>query len=401
MAAASTPPLRADHGRRGISSRLFIRALLGAISVVLVTLPTIVAVGAFVPAIPTVGRFGALVVTHLPALLVESSAAAALAVVALALGGGRWAKALVGMTGATTAAMLAVAVVTTVFAWQQGVSFDLFHMARAATEPPAPDERVAFATVEDIDLHADIWHARSTSAPSPALIYVHGGAFISGYLGSRPDLFNAVAEAGITVIDVEYRLSRRCAGRTLPRTSCARSVGPRRRPAGSDRSGEDRHGRRVGGRQPRDAGRVRRGYRQARVVVRSADRCASGRVRGRACGGPCGHLGRSVDLHVGAPFPEAYIGGTPAEFPDRYDMASPFRLLRADLPQTFLLTGSNDHFVFPNRVTGLADRIREAGAACTLVVAPFGDHGFDGFPNGYGNQLQVVLLPRFVAEVTT
>jgi len=100
------------------------------------------------------------------------------------------------------------------------------------------------------------------------------------------------------------------------------------------------------------------------------------------------------------PFPESYIGGTPNEFPDRYDMASPFRLLRADLPPTFLLTGSNDHFVFPNRVTSVADRIRDAGAECTLVVAPFGDHGFDGFPNGYGNQLQRVLLPRFVADVT-
>jgi hypothetical protein len=51
-------------------------------------------------------------------------------------------------------------------------------------------------------------------------------------------------------------------------------------------------------------------------------------------------------------------------------------------------------------VVAVADLLEAAGAEVTLVVAPFADHGFDGFPNGYGHQLQRELLPRFVAEVT-
>ena len=392
-------------GRPGLSRSILFRALLGAISVVLAVLPAIVAVGAFVPSIPTVGRFSALAVTHLPALLLEACAAAAIAVTCLALGGGRWTRLLAGITVGTMGAMVAVAAVTSVFAWRLGVPFDVFHMARAAAEAPSPDERVVFATVEGIDLHADIWRAAApgaaTAGGGPAVLYVHGGAFISGDLGSRPDLFEAVAGAGITVVDVEYRLSGPPRWEHAPAdVMCA--LGWMRAQAGAlgiDASKIVVVGESAGGNLAMLAG-----YAAGTGEIESS--CGGSPVppAGVFAIAPTADLeGIWADRTISAldrPFPEAYIGGTPSQYPERYAAASPFRLLHPDLPPTFLLTGANDHFVLPNRVTSVADRIAAAGAEVTLVVAPFADHGFDGFPNGYGNQLQRVLLPRFVMEVT-
>jgi len=103
----------------------------------------------------------------------------------------------------------------------------------------------------------------------------------------------------------------------------------------------------------------------------------------------------------GRRFPEAYIGGPPTQYPDRYAAASPFRLLRPDLPPTLILTGEIDRLVLVRRSIELADRIRAAGASVELLVAPFAGHGFDGEPNSFGNQLAEGLVPDFVFRVTS
>ena len=223
-------------------------------------------------------------------------------------------------------------------------------------------------------------------------------------LGSRKELFDAVAAAGITVVDVEYRLSSVGAPprwADAPATCCRARLGGRAAaelgidPTKIVVAGE------ISRRQPRDAGGYAGRYRSAPSSCGGVPVAPAGVF---AVAPTADLAGIWSDFSIEArnmPFPEAYIGGPPSQYPERYDMASPFRLLRADLPPTYLLTGANDHFVYPDRVTSVADRIRAAGAPVEIVIAPFADHGFDGFPNGYGNQLQRVLLPRFVAEVTS
>ncbi len=385
---------------------MLLRSLLGAISVVLSILPVLVALGAFFPGIPTIGRFGALVVSHLPALLLEASLASSIAVLALTRGGGRWSKLLVAITAATTASMLAVTVVTTVFAWNLGVPFDFFRMAQGSPLPLVPDDRVMFATVDGVDLHAEIWSARpaATDGGAPAVLYVHGGAFIGGVLGSRKELFDAVAAAGITVVDVEYRLSSvgappRWADAPADVLCALGWVHGHATELGIDPTKIVVAGESAGGNLAMLAG-----YAAGTDLLTSS--CGGNVVApaGVFAVAPTADLAAiwsdfSIEAHS-LPFPEAYIGGPPSQYPDRYDMAEPFRLLRADLPPTYMLTGANDHYVYPHRVTSVVDRIRAAGAPITYVIAPFADHGFDGFPNGYGNQMQRVLLPQFVAEVT-
>jgi acetyl esterase/lipase len=102
----------------------------------------------------------------------------------------------------------------------------------------------------------------------------------------------------------------------------------------------------------------------------------------------------------GGRFPEAYIGGSPAEFPERYAAAEPFRLLRANLPPTLILSGEIDRLVRVERLVSFAERIRAAGSTVELLVAPFAGHGFDGEPASFGDQLVEALVPAFVLDVT-
>lgn len=398
-------PASTDGARRrgGLSPSIVLRSLLAATSIVVAILPLLVALGGFFPGIPTVGRFGALVVSHLPVLLLESALASSIAVVAHARGGGRWTRLLMALTSAVSGAMLTVLAVVTVFAWQLGVPFDLVLMAAGTSTPSVADERLVFATIDSQDLHADVWRARGVAPESagPGVVYVHGGAFISGSLESRSDLFEAVANAGITVVDVEYRLTPPPRWHDAPAdVLCAVAwTGAHASELGIDPTKIVVAGESAGGNLAMLAG-----YAGGTDLLKASCGGATVTPAGVFVVAPTADLaGIWADFSIQAlelPFPEAYIGGPPIQYPDRYDMASPFRLLRADLPPTYILTGANDHFVAVNRVTSVADRIREAGAEVTLVVAPFADHGFDGFPNGYGNQLQRVLLPRFVAEVT-
>jgi acetyl esterase/lipase len=98
----------------------------------------------------------------------------------------------------------------------------------------------------------------------------------------------------------------------------------------------------------------------------------------------------------GTQFPETYIGGTPDEFPERYETAGPFRLLRADLPPTLYVAGENDQWIHIERQRATVDRIRAAGAQVELVVVPYVWHGFDGEPNSFGAQLLEHLVPQFL-----
>lgn len=93
------------------------------------------------------------------------------------------------------------------------------------------------------------------------------------------------------------------------------------------------------------------------------------------------------------------MGGTPSELPDRYTMASPFRLIRAGLPPTLLITGETDHLVLRPRVTSILDALKSAGSEVRLLIVPFAEHGFDGLPNAFGAQVEESIVPAFVSEV--
>jgi acetyl esterase/lipase len=383
-----------------------LRALLSAVSVVILLPIALVITAGFFPRLPTIGVLAALINTGLPWLFVGAAIATGLAGIAVVLGGN---KTIVLFLAALAVLLgtggIGYRYITTASA--QGGSYDLVRAITGSTAAVHPHQSVAFATVEGVDLHAGIWlpAAAAAAAPAtmPAVVFVHGGAFVGGSLDARPDLLGAIARAGIVAVDVEYRLAPPprwdqapadvlCALAWLPNAAELAMVDPERVVL---------VGESAGGSLALMAGY---GAGTDQLASSCPDQGAPLIPAGVLAIAPAADLeGIWNDATLydgrGSRFPEAYIGGPPSAYPERYEAAEPFRLLRADLPPTLILAGEADRLVRVEHATSLVAQIRAAGAQCDLVVAPFADHGFEGEPNSFGAQLAEALVPDFVFRV--
>ena len=277
-------------------------------------------------------------------------------------------------------------------------------------EGRGPDTRIVFAEVEGLPLHAEVWRATKPAADPnelrPGVLFIHGGAFTHGSPGLRPHLFASFADAGYAVADIEYRLSPPprwqdaradvlCALGWFQSVATTYGVDPARIVVMGDSAGGN----------------------LALVAAYAPGRAPSSDDPAPSCAvtpvPPAGVIALYPTADLAAtwadvreladetPFPELYVGGTPTEFPDRYEAASVERLVRAGLPSTLVITGTNDLLVRVERVRDLVARLRAAGSPVQLVEVPFADHAFDGPINGFGAQLEETLLPDFMAGTTS
>ena len=185
--------------------------------------------------------------------------------------------------------------------------------------------------------------------------------------GTRPLLMEALDRAGIVAIDIEYRLAPPPRWNEAPGdVLCAL--------AWSGRASE------LAGSSTRD-GVVLAGESSGGSLALVAGYAAGTDAIASSCPGARRADRRRPDLGVaptadlqgiwqdatisdfsGTRFPEAYIGGSPDQFPERYAAAEPFRLLRADLPRTMILAGEIDRLVQLGP-TDLARRSHSRGRA--------------------------------------
>jgi acetyl esterase/lipase len=397
-----SPFPRREHRSLGV----LIRALLTAISVVILV-PTAIAVGGgYFPRGSPVGPFGAVLNTGLPWVLGAAALATGLAGAAVALGG-RKAWALLATCSLVLGGAGFVVYRYASVAEANSATYDIVRAIDGFPPIPEADEQVVFTTVDGTPLHAGLWLPAGADATAPgslpAVVFVHGGAFQGGGLGTRPTLLGALRQAGIVGIDIEYRLSPpprwnqapgdvMCALAWLQSAPQLTMVDPRRVVI---------VGESAGGNLAMVAG-----YAAGTDAVPSS--CAEAAPPVVPAGvfaiSPAADLeGIWQDATIrdsrGSRFPEAYIGGPPGHFPDRYEAAEPFHLLRPDLPPTVILAGESDRFVLLQRQSAVAERIRAAGAEVELLIAPFAGHGFDGEPNSFGAQLTESAVPAFVRRV--
>ncbi len=93
----------------------------------------------------------------------------------------------------------------------------------------------------------------------------------------------------------------------------------------------------------------------------------------------------------------AFLGGTPAEKPDVYRLASPSTYIKGNLPPTLLVYGKRDHVVKAEFGRTLRDRLAKAGNQVVYIELPWSEHAFDAVFNGIGNQLALYYTEQFVA----
>jgi acetyl esterase/lipase len=385
---------------------LLVRSLLTSVSFLLIAIPAIVVFGGSVPQAHVIAGFGRLLNPDLPWLAAGAVAALVLALGAVRLGGARFTRILALVCAVVLVALAIVGGQFAALAAAHGATYDVLRQARAqAPIDRAADETLAYAEVDGGTLHAGIWRPAAATAGADSaglrtgVLFFHGGGFTTGWLGARPYLFAALADRGLVVVDVEYRLAPPPRWKDAPGDGlCALGwLQVKARELGIDPARIAVMGDSAGGNLALMAAYAPGSATGPASSCEFEPAPPAAVVAVHPVADLAGAWTDLKQLFDDTPFPEVYTGGTPAEVPDRYEKGSVAHLVRAGLPPTLLLTGVNDALVTVGRVRALADAIRQAGSEVELVEVPFADHGFDSPPNGFGAQLEEQLVPAFLS----
>lgn len=94
---------------------------------------------------------------------------------------------------------------------------------------------------------------------------------------------------------------------------------------------------------------------------------------------------------------EAFLGGSPAQLPQQYQVASPINYVTQRLPPTLLVYGSRDHVIQARFGRQMYEQLRSVGNTAILLEIPWAEHAFDAIFNGISNQLALYYTERFLA----
>lgn len=245
-------------------------------------------------------------------------------------------------------------------------------------------------------LRGDLYRAPGEGA-HPFVVVVHGGSWRGGDKGAVPHVSHALARAGISVVDVTYRLAPR--DRFPAAVSDVKCLVGQVRARAASLGIDPARGALLG----RSAGAE-----IALVAAYSDARIAP------SCDVPTGPLRAVVsvygptdlawahahpfvpDVVDGVDALETYLGGTPATAPDAYRLATPQHWLRGPVPPTLLVQGTGERCVRMQNLDRLEAALRAAGDSVRALRVPFADHGFDVRPGGFGEQLARGVIVEFL-----
>jgi acetyl esterase/lipase len=100
---------------------------------------------------------------------------------------------------------------------------------------------------------------------------------------------------------------------------------------------------------------------------------------------------------VGRAFFDAYTGGTPEQFPERYAVIDPASHINPTGPPTLIMVGEHDDLLPPQPTYRYADELRTAGVHVELMRLPFGQHAYDVMQGSIGYQLTLGMTRKFLS----
>jgi acetyl esterase/lipase len=84
-------------------------------------------------------------------------------------------------------------------------------------------------------------------------------------------------------------------------------------------------------------------------------------------------------------FTEDYIGGTPAQYPERLTAISSMTYASPAAPPTLLFAAGRDDFIPAQGIYDVVQAAQQTGVDITLKKTPFAHHAFDVFTGTLGN----------------
>jgi acetyl esterase/lipase len=266
---------------------------------------------------------------------------------------------------------------------------------------PKLERSVVYGTAKDGRLELDVW---PTGLPNsgplrPAIVFVHGGAFIHGNRSMLPDWDRWLNELGYEVFDVEYRMP--------PPARWQDEVGDIKAALGwvaahateyhVDRSRISIMGNSAGGNLAMLAA-----YSMGSTMLPPSIDVPPAAIRSVInLYGPCdiAMLYRSSPSrdYVQAAAKQ-YIGGTPEQYPERYRLVSPLYHISRQTPPTITILGTSDRLVPLDQAGMLDQAFANAGAVHEMYLLPGNDHGFDANWGGFGTQIARAKIRAFLQQ---
>jgi len=364
------------------------------VAAVLIVLPALGVVGTFLHGVPYVGLATAYVLGYLPWLLVVAGLGGALALFSWTRRRGRIAAALVVVSLLTIVGGSVVTARMTAAVEHAGADIDLAKTFGVGQPKSArPDAEATYSSFDGEPLQLSIYAPAGSSLDSraPVLVFIHGGGWIGGDRSANSDDLRWFADKGWLAISVDYALSsdnRHLWDVTQGQIGCALAwLADNVERYGGDASRLSLSGDSAGGNLAINAGFM-----------------AAGGTLTSSCGGriptvaavsalypavdPAGVydnpdpvLGGHARDMVGA-----YTGGSPRDYPERYEVIGARAHIDADGPPTLMILAGGDHLVPNDGAYEFADLARAAGVEVELVTVPYADHAFDARPGSIGEQ---------------
>ena len=387
--------------------RKFLRWTALIVGTLVVAAFALLLLGAHVHSLPYLAPYGSLLLNWFsPWFVVLPLLAAAL----IRFGGPRTRPRLrrgLGLAAVTVALVGAVAVGRMAAAVEaSGATVNVLRtLASHAPLPARPDHDLVYGSFDRRPLRLVVYQPERTTprAPAPVLLYVHGGGWVAGDRFAGGENMRWFARAGWLTIAIDYPLSsptRHLWDATVDQVGCALAWAN----ANAARFGGDPAriallGDSAGGNLVLNAG-----YRANAGTLRSACGGAVPRISAVAAIYPAVRLAevyRNAVPQIGdlaRQYADAYVGGPPERFPDRYAAIDPTAHIGPQAPRTLLIVGENDHLLPPELTYGFAADARRGGVAVELVRFPYGQHLFDQATESLGNQLVRGAVRNFLAS---
>ncbi|MBF9031351.1 alpha/beta hydrolase fold domain-containing protein [Rhodobacterales bacterium HKCCE3408] len=291
----------------------------------------------------------------------------------------------------------------TLAALPAGAAIDpLGTLALGSMDAPPPDMIETVETVAGTDLRAAIYRPAGTPGPAPVIVYIHGGGFRTGTFTETAADLRWFADRGWLVISVEYRLftpdnptwdlAQRDAacGLAWARDNAGRFGGD---PARIALLGDSAGGNLA----------INVGF--AAAAGRATTDCASPVPVPSAIATLYPAVDPESIYTGGFPIPgfqpteliEGFLGGPPADHPDRVAAVSSASYLTPDAPPTLIVLPLNDSLVVAHGTEAFVQAAQAAGVDLDLVRIPYANHVFNQMAaQSLGNQIGRSLRLHFL-----
>ena len=305
----------------------------------------------------------------------------------------RYAAALIIISSATVAGWIGVSGRMLAFAANENARVDAGQLFTGfSVDNRGPDITLPYTSHDGKTVSLSIWKPKPTTASAPVLVMTHGGGFAGGSVTEQLLPYARwLANQGYLVIGANYTLSSKSVHAwniAEGQIACALAwAGKNAGKYGGDVSRLGMYGESAGG----------------NLVINTSYKIAKGTIVS-PCPGPYPEV-RAVSTiypalgileaydndhllgETGRLFDEQYLGGTPAQFPERYASVQSVNSVTGKAPPTLIIFGASDHLVPPGGTRRFVDAARKAGIPLRSIEVPFGEHGFDLVSGGVGAQV--------------